>query len=173
MPCPAILPGKGALLPFPRFAPASRSIHSSSKDDTGRKSERAFRLTRAAQDSKVELNHVPVAPISLTSGALQHLEKLGNDKGQIPIILRVGVKSGGCSGMSYVMDFVEPEEEVVKGDTVLNLEDGKIEIRIDPKSLLYLFGLQLDYSDALIGGGFKFFNPNAESTCGCGTSFNV
>eukprot|EP00890_Picochlorum_soloecismus_P002776 jgi/Picsp_1/349/NSC_00348-R1_iron-sulfur cluster assembly protein len=141
------------------------------RDGTNR-SERALGLTRAAQDSKVELNHAPVAPISLTSGALQHLEKLGSDKGQIPIVLRVGVKSGGCSGMSYVMDFVEPEE-VVKGDTVLNLEDGKIEIRIDPKSLLYLFGLQLDYSDALIGGGFKFFNPNAESTCGCGTSFNV
>lgn len=157
--------------PFHRFSPAIRlNIHETPRKGTNR----ALRLARAAQqDSKVELNRVPVAPISLTSGALQHLEKLGKDKGQVPIILRVGVKSGGCSGMSYVMDFVEPGEEVISGDTVLNLEDGKIEIRIDPKSLLYLFGLQLDYSDALIGGGFKFFNPNAESTCGCGTSFNV
>ena len=156
--------------PFHRFTPGIRfNAHETPRKGTNR----ALGLARAAQDSKVELNRVPVAPISLTSGALQHLEKLGKDKGQIPIILRVGVKSGGCSGMSYVMDFVEPGEEVISGDTVLNLEEGKIEIRIDPKSLLYLFGLQLDYSDALIGGGFKFFNPNAESTCGCGTSFNV
>lgn len=110
-------------------------------------------------------------PITLTEGALKHLRKLGAEKDQNPIVLRVGVKSGGCSGMSYIMDFVEPGQQTVDGDVVVN--KGDIEIWIDPKSLLYLFGLQLDYSDELIGGGFKFMNPNASNSCGCGTSFSV
>lgn len=110
-------------------------------------------------------------PITLTEGALMHLKKLGKEKAQDPIVLRVGVRSGGCSGMSYVMDFVEPGSETVDGDIVVN--KGDVEIWIDPKSLLYLFGLQLDYSDELIGGGFKFTNPNATNSCGCGTSFSV
>ena len=75
--------------------------------------------------------------------------------------------------MSYVMDFVSGPEELRGDDTVLPYADGAIELRIDPKSLLYLFGLTLDHSDELIGGGYKFSNPNASASCGCGTSFNV
>lgn len=86
------------------------------------------------------------------------------------LVLRMGVKSGGCSGMSYFMDF-ESQENVTSDDNVMDM-DG-IKLVCDPKSLLYLFGMQLDYSDALIGGGFQFQNPNAESTCGCGKSFGV
>lgn len=117
--------------------------------------------------------NAPPEPISLTDTALGHLCKLGKEKDLHPIVLRVGVKSGGCSGMSYVMDFVKPGEEAVDGDVIMAKADGQVEIRIDPKSLLYLFGLQLDYSDELIGGGFKFQNPNATTSCGCGTSFSV
>ena len=75
--------------------------------------------------------------------------------------------------MSYLMDFITSEDEKKPDDTVLSFAEGEIEIRIDPKSLLYLFGLQLDYSSELIGGGYKFSNPNASSSCGCGTSFSV
>uniref|UniRef100_A0A7S1CTC7 Core domain-containing protein n=1 Tax=Picochlorum oklahomense TaxID=249345 RepID=A0A7S1CTC7_9CHLO len=114
----------------------------------------------------------PADPISLSDAALKHLCKLGEEKNEKPIVLRVGVKSGGCSGMSYVMDFAS-KEDPVDGDVIMDLAEGDVEIRIDPKSLLYLFGLQLDYSDELIGGGFKFSNPNASSSCGCGTSFSV
>lgn len=114
----------------------------------------------------------PADPISLSDAALSHLCKLGEEKNEKPIVLRVGVKSGGCSGMSYVMDFAS-QEDPVNGDVIMHLHQGDVEIRIDPKSLLYLFGLQLDYSDELIGGGFKFSNPNASSSCGCGTSFSV
>ena len=71
------------------------------------------------------------------------------------------------------MDFVPAGEDGVQGDVVMAKADGRVEIRIDPKSLLYLFGLELDYSDELIGGGFKFQNPNAKNSCGCGTSFSV
>ncbi len=68
------------------------------------------------------------------------------------------------------MDF-EPRDKITENDSIVE-HDG-IEMVCDHKSLLYLFGLQLDYSTALIGGGFKFKNPNAETTCGCGTSFSV
>jgi iron-sulfur cluster assembly accessory protein len=75
--------------------------------------------------------------------------------------------------MSYTMDFIRSPEELRPDDLIMSFADGGVELRVDPKSLLYLFGLTLDYSDELIGGGYKFFNPNASSSCGCGTSFNV
>jgi iron-sulfur cluster assembly accessory protein len=83
----------------------------------------------------------------------------------------MGVRAGGCSGMSYIMDMMKPEDQVEEGDTEV-VYDG-VRCVIDPKSLLFLYGLKLDYSDALIGGGFSFFNPNADETCGCGKSFGV
>ncbi|KAG7667682.1 hypothetical protein Ndes2526B_g01927 [Nannochloris sp. 'desiccata'] len=127
----------------------------------------------SATTEKIEINKAPPTPITLTKGAMDHLRKLKAERGEAKAVLRVGVKSGGCSGMSYVMDFIEKAEDMKPDDTVLDYSDGEIEIRVDPKSLLYLFGLQLDYSSELIGGGYKFSNPNAASSCGCGTSFTV
>jgi len=101
-------------------------------------------------------------------GQLIHLrEKQGADS----LHIRMGVRSGGCSGMSYVMDFMEGKD-ITENDTVIDYQEG-IKCVIDPKSLMFLYGLKLDYSDALIGGGFSFHNPNADSTCGCGKSFGV
>lgn len=82
--------------------------------------------------------------------------------------LRVGVKGGGCSGLSYTMQF---EEKPGDHDKVQDSEG--VRIFVDPKSYLYLNGLTLDYSTDLIGGGFKFVNPNATRTCSCGTSFSA
>jgi len=113
--------------------------------------------------------------ITLTDKALSHLNQLKQQKtvsdGVDQLLLRIGVKQGGCSGMSYFMDFETPQQ-VVDDDAVMDLE-GDLKLVCDPKSLLYLFGMVLDYSDELIGGGFKFSNPNADSTCGCGKSFSV
>jgi len=106
----------------------------------------------------------------LTDAAIRHLKRLQEDAGDDQLILRMGVKSGGCSGLSYVMDF-ESEDKIAKEDLVMT-QDG-VRLVCDPKSLLYLFGMNLDYSSALIGGGFQFHNPNAESSCGCGKSFGV
>lgn len=92
------------------------------------------------------------------------------ESGGKELLLRVGVKEGGCSGMSYTMDFAE-KESVKDEDSVL--EFGDMKIICDPKSLLYIFGMELDYKSALIGGGFSFRNPNADKTCGCGKSFSV
>lgn len=111
-------------------------------------------------------------PISLTENSLSHLKKLRQEAGGSNMLLRVGVKQGGCSGMSYIMDF-EQEGNVQPDDYIMQYDDGQVKLVCNPKSLLYLFGMRLDYSDALIGGGFQFSNPNAVDTCGCGKSFGV
>uniref|UniRef100_A0A832M408 Iron-sulfur cluster assembly accessory protein n=1 Tax=Oscillatoriales cyanobacterium SpSt-402 TaxID=2282168 RepID=A0A832M408_9CYAN len=107
--------------------------------------------------------------IQMTDAALNHVlmlrEKQGTD-----LCLRVGVRGGGCSGMSYTMNFEDPSN-IQETDEVYDYEGFKVVC--DPKSMLYLYGLVLDYSDALIGGGFQFTNPNANQTCGCGKSFSA
>ena len=113
----------------------------------------------------------PAPAIGLTDKALAHLQQLRSQSGSDQLLLRIGVKSGGCSGMSYLMDF-EQESNVKTEDSIIDY-NGQFRLVCDSKSLLYLFGMQLDYSDALIGGGFQFYNPNAQDTCGCGKSFGV
>ncbi|CAN6172476.1 unnamed protein product [Urochloa humidicola] len=109
-----------------------------------------------------------IAPaISLTKRALKHLNKMRAERNE-DLCLRIGVKQGGCSGMSYTMEF-ESRANASPDDSIVEY-DG-FAIVCDPKSLLFMFGMELDYSDALIGGGFNFQNPNATKTCGCGKSF--
>jgi iron-sulfur cluster assembly protein len=91
----------------------------------------------------------------ITENAMKQL-KLSEQQGKC---LRIGVKSGGCSGLSYTMDFVK-EDSLKDSDHIEYIGDMKC--LIDPKSLLLIYGLQLDYSAELIGGGFKFINPNAK-----------
>ncbi|KAL6993078.1 hypothetical protein U1Q18_011197 [Sarracenia purpurea var. burkii] len=105
--------------------------------------------------------------VALTDAALKHLNKMRSDRNE-DLCLRIGVKQGGCSGMSYTMEF-ESRENTRPDDCMIEY-NGFI-IVCDPKSLLFIYGMQLDYSDALIGGGFSFKNPNATQTCGCGKSF--
>jgi iron-sulfur cluster assembly protein len=82
--------------------------------------------------------------------------------------IRVSVKGGGCSGLMYDLGF---DAEIKPADQVF--EDKGIKILVDKKSLLYLLGTTLDFSDGLNGKGFQFINPNASRTCGCGESFSV
>jgi iron-sulfur cluster assembly protein len=82
--------------------------------------------------------------------------------------LRVGVKGGGCSGFSYILDLTESQK-----DTDEEFERHGVKMICDPKSLLYLNGTQIDFKDEIMGRGFVFQNPNATSTCGCGSSFNA
>jgi len=108
---------------------------------------------------------------------LKAMERLRELKAKQPdpsatMVLRMGVRNGGCSGLSYVMDF-STEEDIEEEDQVDEYKEEGVKCVVDAKSLLYLYGLELDYSDDLIGGGFKFFNPNAEDSCGCGSSFGV
>ncbi len=107
--------------------------------------------------------------IQVSDAALQQVKFLRDRQG-IDLCVRVGVRQGGCSGMSYMMDF-EDSSKITPHDEVYDYDGFKIVC--DRKSLLYLYGLILDYSDAMIGGGFQFSNPNANQTCGCGKSFGV
>lgn len=106
--------------------------------------------------------------IMMTDAALKQVISLRERQGK-DLCLRVGVRQGGCSGMSYTMDF-EDVSNIRENDEVYDYEGFKVVC--DPKSMLYLYGLVLDYSDAMIGGGFQFTNPNANQTCGCGKSFS-
>ena len=117
-----------------------------------------------------EATQIPTRGIQLTDAALKHILMLRQQQGNQDLCLRVGVRQGGCSGMSYMMDF-DDINNIRDNDEVFDYEGFKI--ICDPKSLLYLYGLVLDYSNAMIGGGFQFTNPNAAQTCGCGKSFGV
>ena len=120
--------------------------------------------THKAQDGKGVL---------ITTTALNQLARLCEEQGSGKL-LRVGVRSGGCSGMSYTMDFVS-SDDIQKDDEVYeySVDSSSFKVICDPKSLLYIYGMQLDFSTDLIGGGFNFTNPNATQTCGCGSSFAV
>lgn len=111
----------------------------------------------------------PQQGIQMTETALKQLKRLRDDQGQ-DLILRVGVRQGGCSGMSYMMDFTDTSG--IREDDEIYDYDG-FRVICDKKSLLYIYGMVLDFSTALIGGGFQFTNPNATQTCGCGSSFSA
>jgi iron-sulfur cluster assembly protein len=108
--------------------------------------------------------------ITITDTALEHLKDVMKEEGidNSTHFLRVGVKGGGCSGLSYVMDF---DTDTTDMDEVINLPELKVVI--DKKSVLYLFGTELQYSSGLNGKGFQWVNPNASRTCGCGESFSL
>lgn len=109
--------------------------------------------------------------ITVSDKALNHILQLMVESGISPDShnLRVGVKGGGCSGLSYVMDF---DDTIEKTDEIVEV-DGGLKVVIDRKSVLYLFGTELNYSDGLNGKGFQWENPNASRTCGCGESFSL
>lgn len=107
--------------------------------------------------------------IQMTENAAKHLRSMKADEGKSgEYFLRVEVKKGGCSGLSYKMNF---ENELKAGDKVFEHFGEKVVV--DGQSFLYLIGMTLDYSGGLNGRGFIFENPNASKSCGCGSSFNV
>lgn len=108
--------------------------------------------------------------ISVSERAKNKIKELmdANDSIEQSKFIRVSVKSGGCSGLSYNLDF---DTQLREHDQVF--EDKGVKIVVDKKSLLYLVGTELDYTDGLNGKGFQFINPNASRTCGCGESFAV
>jgi iron-sulfur cluster assembly protein len=109
--------------------------------------------------------------VTVSEIALSHIASLMMEKGinTDTHYLRVGVEGGGCSGLSYVMDF---DDNIKTTDDVVDTSNG-LKVIIDRKSLLYLAGTELTYSDGLNGKGFQWQNPNASRTCGCGESFSI
>ena len=108
--------------------------------------------------------------ITISERAVKEVRRI-IDEQKLPdeTVLRVGVKGGGCSGFSYSVGF---DDLVQETDQVFASESG-FQLVCDPKSFLYLNGTMLDFEESLMGRGFKFGNPNASKTCGCGESFSV
>ena len=110
-------------------------------------------------------------PIMLSEVAANEIKKIIKEQ-QLPednTRLRVGVKGGGCSGFTYMLDLTEEQ----KTESDEELESHGVKILVDMKSYLYLNGVEIDFKDEVMGRGFVFKNPNATSTCGCGSSFTA
>lgn len=105
--------------------------------------------------------------ITLTESAANHIEKFLRNRGK-GLGLRLGVKTSGCSGLAYVLEFAD---EAAEEDMVF--EDRGVKLLVDPKSLVYLDGTEVDFVREGLNEGFKFSNPNVKNACGCGESFHV
>ena len=107
--------------------------------------------------------------ITLTPSAAEQVKQLIEKENKPNLALRIGIKGGGCSGMSYVLALDEATPK--QYDTLFEQEGVKV--IIDAKSQLYLDGTTIDYKTSMMGGGFEFNNPNAKKSCGCGSSFTA
>lgn len=107
-----------------------------------------------------------IHPVSFTQNAVNEILRLMSED-STKKYLRVGAKGGGCSGLSYVLEFDAPKER----DLVLQIDN--IPVVITPSQLLYIKGMEIDWSGGLNARGFTFKNPNASNTCGCGSSFGI
>ena len=106
--------------------------------------------------------------IKITSDAVNHIRSFGQLEGKDKTNLRVAVKGGGCSGLTYVLELAENPSHNEKV-----ISENGLELYVDKKSYIFLAGTTLEYQGGLNGKGFVFHNPNAKTTCGCGTSFSV
>ena len=114
------------------------------------------------------MSQVPINTIEITEKAASKVRKFAENEGKTPFALKVAVRGGGCSGITYDLQIVDtpPEDEKI-------IKQHGVEIRVPKKSFIFLAGTTLDFSDGLNGKGFLFSNPNAKKSCGCGTSFSV
>tara|TARA_Y100000748_G_scaffold105573_1_gene88133 strand:+ start:315 stop:704 length:390 start_codon:yes stop_codon:yes gene_type:complete len=127
-------------------------------------------VTMEKQNSSVEKaqNDFKNSQIFVTEKAAKRLKAVMSSEGKDNHFVRMSVDSGGCSGMNYKMDFEDNQ-----GDYDKIFEINGLKVVCDLKSWLYLKNITIDYSDDMLNGGFKIENPNAERTCGCGTSFSA
>ena len=117
---------------------------------------------------KIRIKFMSEKVIKLSDKAVNRIKEIMSQAKNSPIGVRVGVKSGGCAGMSYIMEYakdVKPNEEVI--------EDKGVKVLIDPKAIMYLLGTEMDYKKEKFSSQFVFKNPNETERCGCGESFKV
>jgi iron-sulfur cluster assembly protein len=105
--------------------------------------------------------------VTLTEAAKSEVARLIKENSLEDSVLRMGVRGGGCSGLSYTLGF---DKDTTDYDHLIEFESG-VKVAVDMKSALYLKGTEVDFTTDLLGGGFKFNNPNARKSCGCGSSF--
>ena len=120
------------------------------------------------RSSKIRIKFMSERVIKLSDKAVSRIKEIMSQAKNSPIGVRVGVKSGGCAGMSYVMEYakdIKPNEEVI--------EDKGVKVLIDPKAIIYLLGTEMDYKKEKFSSQFVFKNPNETERCGCGESFKI
>jgi iron-sulfur cluster assembly protein len=113
------------------------------------------------------------APIEITDHAASRIQLLLEQRGKPSAGIKVGVRSGGCSGLAYTIEYADeigPYDEVV---AYPDNNDTKFKVLIDPKAIMYIIGTIMDYKEDKMKSGFEFVNPNEKGRCGCGESFNV
>ena len=120
------------------------------------------------RSSKIRIEFMREQVIKLSTNAAERIKEIMSKAEDKAIGVRVGVKSGGCAGMSYVMEYakdIKPNEEVI--------EEKGVKVLIDPKAIMYLLGTEMDYKREKFSSQFIFKNPNETERCGCGESFKV
>ena len=120
------------------------------------------------RSSKIRIKFMSQQVIKLSTNAAERIKEIMSKAEDKAIGVRVGVKSGGCAGMSYVMEYakdIKPNEEVI--------EEKGVKVMIDPKAIMYLLGTEMDYKKEKFSSQFIFKNPNETERCGCGESFKV
>ena len=118
--------------------------------------------------SKIRIEFMSEQVIKLSTNAAERIKEIMSKAEDKAIGVRVGVKSGGCAGMSYVMEYakdIKPNEEVI--------EEKGVKVLIDPKAIMYILGTEMDYKKEKFSSQFIFKNPNETERCGCGESFKV
>jgi iron-sulfur cluster assembly accessory protein len=125
-------------------------------------------MTQVPTTTKLADLGLETAPVALTPKAVEMVKDAMEREGLGGYGIRVGVMGGGCAGFQYSMDF---EKDAKEGD--LSFEQDGVRLYVDPMSSMYLQGVTIDYVVGLQGAGFKFNNPNARTTCGCGSSFST
>lgn len=108
------------------------------------------------------------AVLTLTSAAVSQVRKLLENRGKPSVGIRIGVRTRGCNGLAYSLEYADTQNPL---DEVVMVEDMKI--FIDPKAIMFLIGSQMDYQETELESGFAFKNPNEKGRCGCGESFHV
>lgn len=131
-------------------------------------------MTETIQKPTETKAQVTVGLVTITAKAADAIQKQLAKRGTPEAALRLGIKGGGCSGFSYVIEFHDGEPRPRDRAFDVATSDGSVvRVVIDPKSLVYLAGMELDWVQTLMQQGFKFNNPNEKTSCGCGHSFTV
>ena len=131
-------------------------------------------MADGASEPVVPVAASPALTITVSPKAVDAIARQIGKRGTPDACLRLGIRGGGCSGFSYVIEFHDGPPHARDRVFALTASDGtSVRVVVDPKSLLYLNGSVLDWEQTLMRQGFKFVNPNEQSGCGCGTSFSV
>lgn len=125
-------------------------------------------MNHQTAESSIPQKRVRPAPVKLTDNAVKRVQDLLDKRGKPSAGIRIGIRTKGCSGLSYTLEYADHQQP---GDEVVT--QGGVTVFIDPKASLFIFGTEMDYVEEKMQSGFVFRNPNEKGRCGCGESFHI